>query len=169
MPVNEDSGEGGSRDDALFQRLVGEVCVNVYRFGGMGVVDFGETVSWPLGESGEVSTGSRFAVHAQCPFRIVQHGKIFLGSDDLVPARRGDPSEGEDQRLQYDTGADVLREFLNRKAPRVLTVERAPEGDIRIALEHGIRIDVLPTSSKPEESWRFMVRLGEHVTFPPTD
>ncbi|MER7707802.1 hypothetical protein ABTX81_33530 [Kitasatospora sp. NPDC097605] len=153
----------------LVQRLVGRPCVNVYRFGDMGVVDFGGTVTHPLGDSGEVSTGSEFAVHAQCPFRVVQHGKVFLGSEDLVPARTGVPPQGEDERLQFDTGAEVLREFLGRMAPRVLSVERAPEGDLRIELEHGIRIDVLPTSSKRKESWRFLVRFGEHVTFPPTD
>ncbi|MFJ7248101.1 hypothetical protein ACIQWA_26205 [Kitasatospora sp. NPDC098652] len=149
-------------EDELLQRLVGEVWVNVHRFGGMGVVDFGGTVSWPLGDGGEVSTGSRYAVHAQCPFRIVQCGEVYLGSDDLVPGGGGD-------RLAYDTGADALREFLARRSPRVLSVERAPEGDLRITLEHELRIDVLPTSSKVEECWRFVVRGGEHVVFPPVD
>lgn len=153
----------------LVQRLVGQPCVDVYRFGDIGVVDFGGTVTHPLGASGEVSTGSEFAVHAQCPFRLVQHEKVFLGSDDLVPARTGVPPQGEDERLQFDTGAEVLREFLGRMAPRVQSVERAPEGDLRIVLEHGIRVDVLPTSSKRKESWRFLIRFGEHVTFPSID
>ncbi|MFH8386148.1 hypothetical protein ACH4E7_35395 [Kitasatospora sp. NPDC018058] len=162
MRINEEPGDRGSAEDLVLRRLVGEVWVDVYRFGGMGVVDFGEMISWPLGDSGEVSTGSGFAVHAQCPFRIVRHGKVLLGSDDLVRV------QGGGDRLRYDRGADALREFLSREAPRVLSVDRAPEGDLRITLDHGIRIDVLPTGSE-EESWRFLVRCGEHVTFPPTD
>ncbi|MER7845825.1 hypothetical protein ABTZ03_17965 [Kitasatospora sp. NPDC096077] len=160
MGSNGEPAEGGDAGDRLLRRLVGEVWVNVYRFGGMGVVDFGETVEWPLGESGEVSTGTRFAVHARCPFRIVQCGEVYLGSDDLVPV-------GEGEGLAYDIGADALREFLKRREPRVLAVERAPEGDLRITLEHELRIDVLPTSSKVEESWRCLERAGDHVVFPP--
>ncbi|MER7670830.1 hypothetical protein ABTY61_20505 [Kitasatospora sp. NPDC096128] len=160
MLSNGEPEEDATDEDRLLQRLVGEVWVDVYRFGGMGVVDFGETVSWPLGDAGEESTGSRFAVHAGCPFRIVQCGEVYLGSDDLVPAGGGD-------RLAYDSGADALREFLGRESPRVLSVERAPEGDLRITLEHELRIDVLPTSSKVEECWRFVVRREDHVVFPP--
>ncbi|MBD0691700.1 hypothetical protein [Streptomyces sp. CBMA123] len=161
MGVDGEPDEGGE-EGRLLQSLVGEVWVGVYRFGGMGVVDFGATVSWPLGDSGEVSTGSRFAVHARCPFRIVQCGEVYLGSDDLVPAGNGD-------RLAYDIGADALRAFLARESPRVLAVERVPEGDLRITLEHGLRIDVLPTSSKVEESWRCFERLGGQVVFPSVD
>ncbi|MEV7598509.1 hypothetical protein AB0O91_14125 [Kitasatospora sp. NPDC089797] len=162
MGSNGEPDEGGDAADRLLRRLVGEAWVNVYRFGDTGVVDFGERVEWPLGDSGEVSTGSRFALHARCPFRIVQCGEVYLGSDDLVSVRGG---EG----LRYDIGADALREFLGRREPRVLAVDRAPEGDLRITLEHELRIDVLPTSSKVEESWRCFERLGEYVVFPPEE
>ncbi|MFD5465759.1 hypothetical protein ACFWIQ_23420 [Kitasatospora sp. NPDC127059] len=169
MGIDGGPDEGGDADDRLLRGLVGEVWVDVYRFGDTGVVDFGGTVSWPLGDSGEVSTGSRFAVHAQCPFRIVQCGEVYLGSGDLVPAGQDPVPAGSGDRLAYDIGADALREFLARESPRVLAVERAPEGDLRITLEHELRIDVLPTSSKVEESWRCFERLGEQVVFPSAD
>ncbi|MFF2077439.1 hypothetical protein ACFVXG_22120 [Kitasatospora sp. NPDC058162] len=139
------------------------------RIGYTGLVGFGRDLSWTVPGSSDTATGSELALHIECPFRIVQHGRIFVGSDDMVPTRRGNPPKGEDERLQFDTGAEALQEYLDRMAPKVLTVERAPEGDLRIMMEHGIRVDILPTSSKRKESWRFLVRFGEHVVFPPSE
>ncbi|WP_328299173.1 hypothetical protein OG389_16095 [Streptomyces sp. NBC_00435] len=159
----------GTDDDSLLQRLVGEPFVNVYRFGDMGVADFGRQMSWPLGDSGEESTGSEFAVHAQCPFRIVQQDRIVLGYDDLHrPAPRKGPADeaGDGERRAYDVGADSLREYLGRTSPRVLSVRRTPVGDLLIELEHGIRVELFPASPKRQESWRFLIRTVGSVTFP---
>ncbi|MFC8448674.1 hypothetical protein [Kitasatospora sp. NPDC057223] len=115
-------------------------------------------------------TGSRFALHLECPFRVVQQDRIFVGSDDLLTpaARREEDGRGhnEDEWLAYDVGTGVLRSFLDRKAPLVVAVRTRPVGDLQIELEHGITIEVLPTSLKRRESWRFPERFAEHVTFP---
>ncbi|WP_329494761.1 hypothetical protein [Kitasatospora herbaricolor] len=169
MQVTVNADGNGTGDDGLLQRLVGEPCVDVYRFGEMGVIDFGRQVSWPLGDGGEVSTGTEFAVHAQCPFRIVQNDRIVLGYDDLfrTPPRKGSTAEEDSDRRAYDAGADALRGYLQRTSPKVESVRRRPVGDLLIGLQHGIRVEVFPTSPKREESWRFLIRTAEHVTFPP--
>ncbi|MFB6892463.1 hypothetical protein ACFCX4_24490 [Kitasatospora sp. NPDC056327] len=171
----EEGGEraadrNGPRGGGLLRRLVGETWLDVHRSGTLAVVGFGPPAPRPPDGSGGAPAGGWYAVHARCPFRIVQDGRVYLGSDDLVPTRGGNrPQGGGPPRMQFDIGADALRSFLRRTGPRVLSVERAPEGDLRIGLEHGLRIDVLPTSSKRGESWRLLVRGGGHLAFPPED
>ncbi len=60
----------------------------------------------------------------------------------------------------------MLRSYLDRKSPLVVAVRTRPTGDLRVELEHGITIEVIPTSSKRRESWRFLERFKDHVTFP---
>ncbi len=84
------------------------------------------------------------------------------------PRREGEDGSGhdEDEWLAYDVGTGVLRSFLDRKAPLVVAVRTRPVGDLQVELEHGITIEVLPTSLKRRESWRFFERFAEHVTVP---
>ncbi|MFJ8038912.1 hypothetical protein ACIRBX_00175 [Kitasatospora sp. NPDC096147] len=157
-------GTTAGDEKPLIQRLVGEPLVSIGRFGSMGVIGFGSQVSWPLPPNQPDTVGSRFAVHVQCPFRILQQERILLGSDDLLMSVA--PGDEQTERLAYDIGASTLQAYLERVVTRVLTVEQRPVGDLLITLEHGIGIEVLPTSRKRPECWRLLARFGEHLTFP---
>jgi hypothetical protein len=121
------------------------------------VLAFGSSVSWKLTSNDVQVTGGEFALHIQCPMRIRQSDRIVLGTGDM---------DGDLERMPYDKGAESLQRYLARVRPVAESISVRDCGELRLALEHGISIDVLPVSSSKVEEWRFLHRHNEHYSFP---
>jgi hypothetical protein len=68
--------------------FVGQPFTAIGRIGDMAVLGFGEGVSWDAPSGTGPLTGSRYALHVMCPFRVTQGAeRIVVGSEDL---RRAD-------------------------------------------------------------------------------
>lgn len=108
---------------------------------------------------GRTVTGSQYAFHVQCPFRILQGNRIVLGSGEM---------NFDLDKAPYDDGAKVVEGFLSAARPEVLRVSINGFGDVRIEMDHEIKLEIFPTSSssRPEERWRFLARFGTHYSFP---
>lgn len=106
-----------------------------------------------------------FALHVQCPWRIVHHGGILAGSRDVYSPREDaqevpadfdwdQPSANRrDQRLQW---------FFEERAEEpsvVQSIEADDVGSLRILLSGDFVLDVFPADSLDEEGhserWRF--------------
>lgn len=136
--------------------LMGAVVGSVGRAAGMGVVEFSGT------------RGEAVMVHLQCPFRVVQDGKIILGSADMRYAQKGAGEAAFDEfRTVFDARAAVLNRILGELGPSVEDVTVGDAGELTVQWAPGFRLAVMPDCSGAMESWRVFVRGGVHHGFPP--
>jgi hypothetical protein len=97
--------------------FVGQPFTAIGRIGDMAVLGFGEGVSWDAPSGTGTLTGSRYALHVMCPFRVTQGAeRIVVGSEDL---RRADGAP-------FDRGARALEGHLTRTGPVVDGVQVSP-------------------------------------------
>jgi hypothetical protein len=107
-------------------------------------------------------------VHMHCPFRIVRHGKILIGSADMRYAQKGAGSQAFDEfRMIYDARATTLNGVLARLRPSVGGVTVGEAGELTVSWEPAFRLVAFPDCSGTVEAWRVLVRGGAHHGFPP--
>jgi hypothetical protein len=119
--------------------------------------------------------GTGWAIHAQCPFRVLHGDVILLGTRDLNWAGEcgADRAEAfETGQTKYDAQAEFLTSRFAAGDFRVTATEFGPGGRLVVeATEDGdaVRLEVFPDCSGPWiESWR-LFRLGttdEHFVYP---
>lgn len=135
--------------------LQGATVRSVGRAADLGVVDF----TGPHGE--EISA------HMQCPFRVLQEGKLILGSRDMRYPQRGVGSEAFDQfKTIYDSRAATLSGILEQIRPAVTEVNFGDGGHLAVTWEPTFRVEAFPDCSGPVEAWRVFARGGQHYGFP---
>lgn len=94
--------------DEITRILTGTVVRSIGRAVDMGVVEF----DGPQGET--------LMVHMQCPFRIVRHGRILLGSADMRYAQKGaGPDAFDEFRMIYDARTSTFNRVLGQLRPCV--------------------------------------------------
>ncbi|MFI2375401.1 hypothetical protein ACH5AO_10070 [Streptomyces sp. NPDC018964] len=136
--------------------LTGTVAHSVGRAVDMGIVEF-------HGPDGE-----EIMVHMQCPFRIVRHGRILLGSADMRYAQKGaGPQAFDEFRMIYDARTTTFNRVLGELRPRVDSVTVGQSGELTVSWEQAFRLEVFPDCSGRIEAWRVLVRGGDHHVFPP--
>ncbi|MFD3735617.1 hypothetical protein [Streptomyces sp. NPDC058632] len=143
------------RTSEIRRLLLGATVHSVGRAADMGVVEF-------AARHDEVINA-----HLQCPFRIVQEGKLLIGSRDMRYAQRGAGAEAFDRfETVYDSRAATLNGVLERLRPVVGEVALGDAGSVTVEWQPGFRLEVFPDCSGSVESWRVFVRGGRHVGFP---
>ncbi|GIH68150.1 hypothetical protein [Sphaerimonospora thailandensis] len=143
--------------------LMDQPATGVGRALDMGVIEFGDMIKGPGS-----SSGSAFALHANCPFRLMMEGRILVGSEDMKWLAK-DVMNGfaaDDERSVYDIRVERIDEFFVASHPKVWSVNVSSIGDVRLDLEEDLVIEVFAMSSRSSEAWRFFHRYGEHYTFP---
>ena len=131
-----------------------------FQFGTIGLHPFGK------GTIGE------FALHIQCPWRIVSNEGIVTGSADYYePVEAGTDEEANDLQtgnLQQKRLGDLLgsydastRSWVNSTAQLIVQSALADDfGGFEIELSGGFRLQVFPDGSR-EENWRFFAPGSE--------
>ena len=121
--------------------------------------------------SGKGTIGD-FALHIQCPWRIVNSEGIVTGSADYYePAEAGAEVEKNDSHtgnLQQRRLGDLLgsydattRSLVNSTAQLIVQSARADDfGGFELELSGGFRLQVFPDGSR-EEDWRFFAPGSE--------
>ncbi|WP_405674715.1 hypothetical protein OG292_02535 [Streptomyces sp. NBC_01511] len=106
-------------------------------------------------------------IHIQCPFRILQEGKVILGSRDMRYPQQGAGSESFEQfGTVYDSRAATLNGIFERIRPAVAEVSFGDAGHLAVGWEPRFRIEVFPDCSGSMEAWRVFLRGGPHYGFP---
>ncbi|GAB3838817.1 hypothetical protein ACFPIJ_35685 [Dactylosporangium cerinum] len=114
-----------------------------------------------------------FALHVQCPFRIVRGARIVLGSTDYrhpLPGQVDRATAFDRHQTQFDRIATILNGPL--AADNGLLVHAAhlrDDGALHLSTGQDLRIEVFPATSGPVECWRLFVRNsdGPHYVWPP--
>jgi hypothetical protein len=145
--------------------LVGEPLQYIGRASLMVWVGFGPMVRVrrPLGDEDEQA---RYALHIQCPMRVVGPEGIITGSTDLFHAR--DEPYRELEEGEWDTKVDGklpstlfdarIEQFFASHQPSDLVVDGITAdavGSVRIVLRGGFALEIFPDTSLPSEYWRF--------------
>lgn len=155
----------------LIRSMIGLGLSGIGRALNMGVFSFGADVAWVESDTGASRTGSEYAIHVQCPFRLTRGGRILVGSNDVLPSREvmTDPI-GRDSEMESVTAFDVVADRIvkaTQSSPLVVRdVRITKSGDLRVELSDRVAIEAFPASGSPSEAWRLFRRGGEHLVFP---
>jgi len=126
--------------------------------------------TWGHGPRGATRRVKRFGIHLQCAWRILDHGLVLLGADDLYVQRSDlDPgTEIDVNNLGASRREELLAAFFEARAaePRVVAAVTTPRlGNLRICLDDGSVLEVLPDEVPrgDQEYWRFVDVEGPHL------
>lgn len=158
------------RLESCLQVLVGLQLSIARNAADMKVFHFGQIVPHP---SGRGTVGS-YALHIQCPWRLVAEETVFTGaSDRFVGPVEGtevhddDHKSGNRQLIKIASllkGYDAeTKSFVNAtKQLFVTAVNTDNYGGADLSLSGGYRLQIFPDGSF-EENWRFVEIQGRHV------
>lgn len=117
---------------------------------------------------GEKRTVGDWALHVQCPWRIVQVGKILVASadlyypagihkfDDLELAKEGGWAWDRNGPCRLDERTAALHQVLDTDPPTVEGVQADAVGSLRIGLSSGYVLELFPHCTlEDQEHWRF--------------
>ena len=110
---------------------------------------------------GRPSTGGEYALHVQCPWRIIRDDEIVVGSADLYYPEELQ-NDGKEVPADFDwyrspNRRDKLLRSLFEDGKRsfvVQKVEAGIQGSLRILLSDDLSLEVLPVDSLSHERWR---------------
>ncbi|WP_064692699.1 hypothetical protein [Rhizobium aegyptiacum] len=118
-------------------------------------------------------TVGEYALHIQCPWRIVSESVVITGTSDRFVALQGGAGRNDDvpqsQNLQFIRIAALLKgfdeatkSFINTTEQLVvMTASADTYGGADLALSGGYRLQIFPDGSL-EEDWRFIQDEGRH-------
>ncbi|SCB60033.1 hypothetical protein GA0061105_10983 [Rhizobium aethiopicum] len=151
------------------QVLVGLPLSIVRNAADMKVLHFG-TIRPPRSGRGTVG---EYALHIQCPWRIVSESVVITGTSDRFVTLQGGAGWNDDvpqsQNLQFIRIAALLKgfdeatkSFINTTEQLVvMTASADTYGGADLALSGGYRLQIFPDGSL-EEDWRFIQNEGRH-------
>lgn len=135
--------------------LVGAAVGGIGRAASMGVIEF-------VGVRGE-----QVAVHAQCPFRLLQAQHLVLGSRDMdFPQKGAGPDAFDHFTTIYDSRAASLNAIFADRPAVVTGVTVGDAGSLAVAWQPDYRLELFADCSGSVESWRVFVRGGDHFGYP---
>lgn len=153
-----------ARIGTFLESLVGVPLSGLGRVLSMGVFNYGNQVSRADGSTEQIESGSEFALHVQCPFRLIRGGVIVLGSVDMHTYATPD-AEGDRQSI-YDLKAALIDRGVQQSPAFVVAAFVNEPGDLRVEMTDDLALEVFPADSVGRESWRLLRRFGEHVVLP---
>lgn len=146
------------------QVLLGKPLLGSSRAADMEMFAFGER-HHAAGTDGRTRVKGDFALHVQCPWRIVRRGRILVGSGDVYSPRDDRPTTGE---FRWDEPGSnwrdqQLEKFFRERASNPLVVEAVTAdrvGGLRIRLRGSCSLELFPDDSLDEvghsERWRIL-------------
>ena len=117
---------------------------------------------------GDTREVGEYALHLQCPWRVLDGDQLVTGSSDIYrprPGWTGDFDWDVQGANRFDVRAAKLTALLADEPVVVTSVEVTAWGDLAVSLSDGFRIETVRTGSVREEDWRFFRpgRDDDHV------
>src|SRR4030095_13034377 len=109
---------------------------------------------------GEAAEVGEYALHVQCPWRIIRDETILVGSGDLYYPADDFSADGIPNNFNWDRDPnrrDHLLGVLFESGTREFMVEAVDlgkAGTLRIDFEKGFRLELFPSDSSDDEHWR---------------
>ncbi|GAB2854359.1 hypothetical protein [Lentzea nigeriaca] len=139
--------------------LVGERRQYVGRAAGLIWVGFG-ALRVVTGHNGRTREIAEYALHLQCPWRLLDGDEVVTGSYDVHQPRPGWSGDDDfDWDVQganrFDARARKLTAYLAEESVVVTAADVTAWCDLTISFSDGLRLDALRTGSVRHEEWRF--------------
>ena len=147
--------------------LKGEPWVAIGRAGDMLWIGFGDDIEY-TNPVGRVRTVSAYALHLQCPWRIVEEKSIIIASYDIYqPASQMLGKKDFDWDVHgnnlFDEKADEIHRRLKTEIITVNSVLADQYGGIKLDFDNGLVLEVFINSCEQKENWRMLDnKLGPH-------
>jgi len=111
------------------------------------------------GRNGVEKTVGDYALHVQCPWRIIVRDRIVIGRGDIfcTPQESDEPTPS-DFDWQKGNRFDRIAPYFLQNESRSLMVQAVGAGEaglITISLEGHHKLEVFPHDSEMGEHWRF--------------
>ena len=151
-----------SKEDVIRNNLsvlVGMPFKSIGRVGDLVWLGFGEYVSH-TNLKGNTVTTSKYAIHIQCAFRIINPTQIILSNLDIY-TENSKTAWSEDFNWDvsganlFDERAKELMEIISEDNICVVAVMANECGDLQIILSNKCIIEVFVNLSSNDECWRF--------------
>ena len=123
-------------------------------------IGFGDMIK-ELNSKGKTQIKPEFAIHIQCPFRVIIEGSIVVGSEDIyIPQNTSEGSLDLDalRSTRFDVIVESLNSYMGNEC--VNNVILGSLGDITIELTK-LTIQALVVGSSENEDWRFLELTGD--------
>jgi len=117
---------------------------------------FGDLHEVPRWRGGTKVVGD-WAVHVQCPWRLIQRGQILVGYHDFYYTPDGDTPEDWDVvgKTRFDIAASTICAEFAKTPPVVASVQVDDVGGFSVHFIGEFRLDVFPDESDDtSEHWR---------------
>lgn len=152
-------------EDEAFSELVNEKLFDMGRTSDLLWIQLGEKILVKNYKGFEVQKGS-YAIHVQCPWRIVCHGELVLGNMDIYR-----PKDGivESEFDWSEIGNSVFDEKLEKVKIELLPVKIKDLilddiGTLKLICDDEFIFEAIPNSSGRIEFWRFINNISKkHV------
>lgn len=149
----------------ILGELVNEKIFDIGRAADLLWIHIGEKILVKNYKGLDVEKGS-YAIHVQCPWRIIHHGKLVLGNMDIY---RHKDSIVESEFDWSEIGNSVFDEKIEKIKNEVLPIKVNDYildaiGSLKLICEDEIIFEVTPNSSGKIEFWRYINNISkEHV------
>lgn len=111
------------------------------------------------GWKGVEKTVGDYALHVQCPWRIIVRDSIVIGRGDIfcTPQESDEPTPPNFDWQKGNRFDRIAREFLRNESRQLMVqaVSAGEAGRITILLEGSYELEVFPHDSEMGEHWRF--------------
>ncbi len=146
--------------EAALSAIIGMPIWGAGRAVNMEMFDIGDRVE-KTSRYGETIQVGAYAIHVQCPWRVIGPEGIAVGSIDAhypPSVREGD--ESFDSNNDSSLCEEKMSAWLERRGGEPLfirSVAADESGGFRLGLSGGYSVDVMPASSRPDyEHWRLI-------------
>lgn len=149
--------------------LVGKPLWLCRRAGDMAMFHFGERRK-ETNRKGEPTEIGEYALHLQCPWRIVLQDEIMMAALDVYKPQSGHEKE-DNPDFDWEGAGNLLEEraetfFENgRRQYIVESVHAERAGALRLALQGGILLEICPCDSTKNEHWRLFQPRADREHF----
>lgn len=152
-----------AHDEAL-SKLQGLALTRVNRAAMMLMFWFGDERVVPDTHRGGERTVPDFALHVQCAWRLCRHGRILIGSQDVLYDADTPWDQPNPEGFEWDVaGANRCDRFFAAFPPAessvpliVATVSTDELGGFRLGLSGGFSLQCFPDAGTPDEIWRLL-------------
>jgi hypothetical protein len=119
-------------------------------------LQFGELHRVPNRRGGTKVVGD-WAVHVQCPWRLIRHDRILVGYHDFYYTPDGGPAKDwhAGERTRFDDVTSMICAEFDKMPPVVASVQVDDVGGFSVRLSSEHRLDVFPDRSDETcDQWR---------------
>jgi hypothetical protein len=161
-------------EEAVRRVLVGEPLRTIHRAATLICLGFGRR-RWTTNRRGKRILVAEYALHTECPWRLLGPEGLVTGKYDICWTRGEPPLDPDEDEKTWggvgttrcDERIERLRSLLDKRALVVSSASVDAGFGLDLDLGRGYSFRVLPNATAPGEYWRLFRGRGTHLVVRP--